>query len=134
MYVSLNGYKDNDVMQCTKKNQQSIILMMPPATSLSTILIPKLKLQVVLARPFHLECHVIYCTNCNKKQKREISVDTLMTQIAKKHTEWYVNASEIGFISVRKILIMKLLDEIRDDQKIKEIAREVARGSSDSSL
>ena len=57
-----------------------------------------------------------------------------MTQIAKKHTEWYVNASEIGFISVRKILIMKLLDEIRDDQKIKEIAREVARGSSDSSL
>lgn len=29
---------------------------------------------------------------------------------------------------------MKLLDEIRDDQKIKEIAREVARGSSDSSL
>ena len=57
-----------------------------------------------------------------------------MTQIAKKHTEWYVNASEIGFISVRKTLIMKLLDEIRDDQKIKEIAREVARGSSDSSL
>ena len=57
-----------------------------------------------------------------------------MTQIAKKHIEWYVNASEIGFISVRKILIMKLLDEIRDDQKIKEIAREVARGSSDSSL
>jgi hypothetical protein len=57
-----------------------------------------------------------------------------MTQIAEKHTEWYVNASEIGFISVRKILIMKLLDEIRDDQKIKEIAREVARGSSDSSL
>jgi hypothetical protein len=52
-------------------------------------------------------------------KQKEISVDTLMTQIAKKHTEWYVNASEIGFISVRKILIMKLLDEIRDDQKIR---------------
>jgi hypothetical protein len=70
----------------------------------------------------------------HEAKQKEISVDTLMTQIAKKHTEWYVNASEIGFISVRKILIMKLLDEIRDDQKIKEIAREVARGSSDSSL
>jgi hypothetical protein len=31
-------------------------------------------------------------------------------------------------------LIMKLLDEIRDDEKIKEIAREVARGSRDSIL
>src|SRR5215218_6638084 len=63
-----------DVMHCTKKNQQSIILMMPPATSLSTILIPKLKLQVVLARPFHLDCHVIYCTNCNKKQNKRRSL------------------------------------------------------------
>lgn len=57
-----------------------------------------------------------------------------MTQIAKQHTEWHVNASQIGFISVRKILIMKLLDEIRDDEKITEIAREVASGSSDSLL
>ena len=42
-----------------------------------------------------------------------------MTQIAEKHTEWYVNASEIGFISVRKILIMKLLDEIKRRSKDK---------------
>jgi hypothetical protein len=82
---------------------------------------------------FRVPRHILYKLQHEAKQK-EISVDTLMTQIAKKHTEWYVNASEIGFISVRKILIMKLLDEIRDDQKIKEIAREVARGSSDSSL
>jgi hypothetical protein len=57
-----------------------------------------------------------------------------MTQIAKQHTDWYVNASQIGFISVRKSLIIKLLDEIRDDKKIKEIARDVAKGSSDSLL
>jgi hypothetical protein len=82
---------------------------------------------------FRVPRHILYKLQHEAKQK-EISVDTLMTQIAKKHTEWYVNASEIGFISVKKILIMKLLDEIRDDQKIKEIAREVARGSSDSSL
>ena len=82
---------------------------------------------------FRVPHNILYKLQQEAKQ-REISVDTLMTQIAKKHTEWYVNASEIGFISVRKILIMKLLDEIRDDQKIKEIAREVARGSSDSSL
>ena len=31
-------------------------------------------------------------------------------------------------------MIIKLLDEIRDDKKIKEIARDVAKGSSDSLL
>jgi predicted DNA-binding ribbon-helix-helix protein len=64
-------------------------------------------------------------------RQKEISVDTLMTQIAKQHAEWHANASQIGFISVRKTLILKLLDEIRDHEKIKEIAREVARESSD---
>ncbi|MDQ3969834.1 MAG: hypothetical protein M3275_15740 [Thermoproteota archaeon] len=82
---------------------------------------------------FRLPRNILYKLRQEAKQK-EISVDTLMTQIAKQHTEWYVNASQIGFISVRKILIMKLLDEISDDEKIKEIAREVARGSRDSIL
>jgi hypothetical protein len=67
-------------------------------------------------------------------KQKEISLDTLRTHIGKQHTEWYVNASQIGFISVRKSLIMKLLDEIRDDENIKEIAREVARASSDTLL
>jgi hypothetical protein len=82
---------------------------------------------------FRLPRNILYKLQQEAKQK-EISVDTLMTQIAKKHTEWHVNASQIGFISVRKTLIMKLLDEIKDDQKIKEIAREVASGSRDSLL
>jgi hypothetical protein len=82
---------------------------------------------------FRLPRNILYKLRQEAKHK-EISVDTLMTQIAKQHTEWYVNASQIGFVSVRKILIMKLLDEIRDNEKIKEIAREVARGSRDSIL
>ena len=108
---------------------------MPPAISLSTILIPKLKLAMVLARASHLDCprNILHKLRQEAKQK-EIALDTLMTQIAKQHTEWYVNASQFGFISVRKSLIMKLLDEIRDDEKIKEIAREVARASRDTLL
>ena len=82
---------------------------------------------------FRLTRNILYKLRQEAKQK-EISVDTLMTQIAKQHTDWYVNASQIGFISVRKSLIIKLLDEIRDDKKIKEIARDVAKGSSDSLL
>jgi hypothetical protein len=79
---------------------------------------------------FRLPWDILYKLRQEAKRK-EISVDTLMTQIAKQHTDWYVNASQIGFISVRKSLIMKLLDEIEDYEKIKEIAREVAKGSSD---
>jgi hypothetical protein len=82
---------------------------------------------------FRLPRNILYKLQQEAKQK-EISVDILMTRIAKKHTEWHVNASQIGFISVRKTLIMKLLDEINDDERIKEIAREVARGSRDSLL
>jgi hypothetical protein len=82
---------------------------------------------------FRLPRNILHKLRQEAKQK-EISLDTLMTQIAKQHTEWYVNASQFGFISVRKSLIMKLLDEIRDDEKIKEIAREVARASRDTLL
>jgi hypothetical protein len=82
---------------------------------------------------FRLPRNILYKLRQEAKQK-DISVDTLMTQIAKLHTDWYVNASQIGFISVRKSLIIKLLDEIKEDKKIKEIAREVAKGSSDSLL
>jgi hypothetical protein len=80
---------------------------------------------------FRLSRNILYKLQQEAKQK-EISVDTLMTQIAKQHAEWHANASQIGFISVRKTLIIKLLDQIRDNEKIKEIAREVARESSDS--
>jgi hypothetical protein len=79
---------------------------------------------------FRLPRDILYKLRQEAKQK-EVSVDILMTQIAKQHTDWYVNASRIGFVSVRKSLIMKLLDEIGDDEKIKGIAREVAKGSSD---
>jgi hypothetical protein len=67
-----------------------------------------------------------------QEAKRKEIVSTLTTQIAKQHTDWYVNSSLPSFISVRKSMIMKLLDEIRDDEKIKEeIAREVAEDSND---
>jgi hypothetical protein len=93
---------------------------------------PKTKVGVAPSESisFMLPRDVLYKLRQEAKRK-EISVNTLMTQIAKRHTDWYVAASQIGFVSVRKILIMKLLDEIRDDEKIKEIAKEVAKESND---
>jgi hypothetical protein len=93
---------------------------------------PKTKISVVPSESisFRLPRNILYKLRQEAKRK-EISVKTLMTQIAKQHTDWYVSEPQIGFISVRKILIMKLLDEIRDDEKIKEIAKEVAKESND---
>ena len=65
---------------------------------------------------FRLSHNILHKLRQEAKQK-EISLDTLMTQIAKQHAEWHANASQIGFISVRKTLIMKLLDEIRDNER-----------------
>ena len=96
---------------------------------------PKTKFSVAPSESisFRLPRDILYKLQQEAKQK-EISVNTLMAQIVKKHTDWYVTASQAGFVSVRKILVIKLLDEIRDDEKIKEIAKEVAKESNDALL
>jgi hypothetical protein len=93
---------------------------------------PKTKISVAPSEniAFRLPRDILYKLRQEAKEK-EISVNTLITQIVKQHTDWYLTASQAGFISVRKILVIKLLDEIRDDEKIKEIAKEVAKESND---
>jgi hypothetical protein len=93
---------------------------------------PKTKISVAPSESisFRLPRDILYRLRQEAKRK-EISVNALMTQIIKQHTDWYVTASQAGFISVRKILVTKLLDEIKDDEKIKEIAKEVSKESND---
>ena len=78
---------------------------------------------------FRLDRHVLSKLRLEAKQKQG-SINVLMNQIAKQHIDWHFNAAQAGFISVRRGLIIKLLEEIKDDEKIKEIAKEVARGSN----
>ena len=42
-------------------------------------------------------------------QQKEISSNTLASQIIKQHAEWHSNAAKAGFISVRKGFLMKLI-------------------------
>lgn len=60
---------------------------------------------------------------------KDISVNTLVSKIAKDHVSWHSIAPRAGFISVRKALISKLLEKYGDDE-IGEIAASVSRTST----
>lgn len=65
---------------------------------------------------------------------KDISVNTLVSQIAKDHVRWHSNAAKAGFISVRKTLISKFLEK-HTHEEIRDIARAVAGiTSKDNSL
>jgi predicted DNA-binding ribbon-helix-helix protein len=49
-------------------------------------------------------------------KRKDVSVNTLVSQIAKQHTNWHSMAAQVGFISVRKRLIIKLLKSQNDEQ------------------
>jgi hypothetical protein len=62
-------------------------------------------------------------------KRKDVSVNTLVSQIAKLHTNWHSTAAQAGFISVRKPLMIKLL-ESQNDEQIKSLAKHVALSSN----
>ena len=58
-------------------------------------------------------------------RRKDVSVNTLVSQIARQHTNWHSLAAQAGFISVRKPLLTKLLDS-QNDEQIKLLASHVA--------
>lgn len=78
---------------------------------------------------FRLDANVMAKLQQESKQK-QISLNTLVNQITRQHTDWHFTASQAGFITVRKGLIMRLLNLTEDDETIKQIAKEVAKGSN----
>jgi predicted DNA-binding ribbon-helix-helix protein len=77
---------------------------------------------------FRLESEIL--DNLRQEAKRkDISVNTLVSQIARQHTSWHSMAAYAGFISVRKPFITKVM-ESQDEEKIKSLASYVARSSN----
>jgi predicted DNA-binding ribbon-helix-helix protein len=77
---------------------------------------------------FRLESEIL--DNLRQEAKRkDVSVNTLVSQIARQHTSWHSMAAYAGFISVRKPFITKVL-ESQDEEKIKSLACYVARSSN----
>lgn len=62
-------------------------------------------------------------------ERKDISVNTLISQIAKQHTNWHSVATQAGFIALRRPLIMKLIDK-HTDEEIRNLARYIANTSN----
>jgi hypothetical protein len=66
----------------------------------------------------------------NEANQKDLSINTLVSQIIKQHTDWHSNAAKAGFISVRRGLIIKLLEKL-SEQDIIAIAEDIAKSSKD---
>src|ERR671923_717220 len=77
---------------------------------------------------FRLESDILDSLRQEAKRK-DVSVNTLVSQITKQHTHWHSMAASAGFISVRKPLLIKLL-EGQNDEQIKSLGRHVALSSN----
>lgn len=62
-------------------------------------------------------------------ERKDISVNTLISQIAKQHTNWHSVATQAGFIALRRPLLMKLIDK-HTDEEIIDLARHIASTSN----
>src|SRR5919112_916723 len=51
----------------------------------------------------------------NEAQQKEISVNTLINQTLRHHFDWHSNAAKAGFIPVRRSLIIKLMEQVSDE-------------------
>ncbi|AFU59929.1 hypothetical protein Ngar_c30110 [Candidatus Nitrososphaera gargensis Ga9.2] len=58
--------------------------------------------------------------------QKEISLNTMASQIFRQHVDWHSNAAKAGFITVRKGLILRLL-EIATEEQLVKIAEYIAK-------
>jgi hypothetical protein len=59
-------------------------------------------------------------------EQEEISINTLVSQILREHTDWHSHAAKAGFISERKALLVNLIDRL-SEQEITSVAEDIAK-------
>lgn len=64
---------------------------------------------------------------------KQVSLNTLANQIFKEYVEWYASAPKAGYVTVRKSLIVKMLNDLTEDQVL-DYARLTAKDSRDINL
>ena len=65
----------------------------------------------------------------NEANQKDVSINTLVSQIIKQHIDWHSNAAKAGFISVRRELIVKLMEKV-SEQDISSIVEYIAKTSN----
>ncbi|MFZ0568202.1 MAG: hypothetical protein WAM22_09385 [Nitrososphaeraceae archaeon] len=66
-------------------------------------------------------------------KQKDISTNTLLNQIVKVHLKWHVNASNAGFIAVRRLLITSLISHL-SEQEIISVAENVAKNTNKDTI
>ncbi len=64
-----------------------------------------------------------------ESRQKQISLNTLVNQVTKQHTDWHSGAAEAGLISVRRRLIVRLLEKY-NEVEIKSLAADIARDAN----
>jgi hypothetical protein len=64
---------------------------------------------------------------------KQISLNTLVNQILREYIEWYANAPKVGYLVVRKSLMLAMLEKFSEDQ-IRHLAKLTAKQSREINL
>jgi hypothetical protein len=65
--------------------------------------------------------------------QKDISTNTLINQIVKEHLKWHANASNAGFIAVRRLLITNLISHL-SEQEIISLAENVGKNTNKDTI
>jgi predicted DNA binding CopG/RHH family protein len=69
---------------------------------------------------------IIFSKLLGEAEQNEISFNTLISQILRQHTAWHSHATKAGFISVRKGLLVNLIDRL-SEHDITSIVEDIAK-------
>ena len=66
-------------------------------------------------------------------KQKDISTNTLLNQIVKVNLKWHANASNVGFIAVRRLLITSLISHL-SEQEIISVAENEAKNTNKDTI
>ena len=69
----------------------------------------------------------------SEAKQKDVSTNTLLNQIVKEHLKWHANASNAGFIAVRRLLITNLISRL-SEQEIISLAENVAKNANKDTI
>ena len=65
----------------------------------------------------------------HEADQKDISVNTLVSHIIRRHIDWYSNAAKAGFVTVRRGLLINLINRL-SEKEISSIAEDIAKNET----
>ena len=77
---------------------------------------------------FRLDSNILNKLHHEADQK-DISVNTLVSHIIRRHIDWHSNAAKAGFVTLRKGLLINLINRL-SEKEISSIAEDIAKNET----